>query len=139
MFDCVIFQSEVGNNAFELSIFLFQLFHLSNITDFHPAILRLPIVKGGFADPMFPRNVFDRFASFLLVQNGDDFSTINQETWQNVNGTISKKNVNPVTDMTTIDYQAFMCWRITNFIKLLLFCTFFCTFGCTNIKSYAGN
>jgi hypothetical protein len=25
------------------------------------------------ADPMFPRNVFDRFTSLLLKKNGDDF------------------------------------------------------------------
>jgi hypothetical protein len=29
-------------------------------------------IKGAFTDPMFSRNIFDRFTKFLLVQNGDD-------------------------------------------------------------------
>src|SRR5579863_74545 len=68
---CVL-QSQLRIHAFELCVLRLELLHPLQLRDAHTAVLRSPVEVGRTADPMLPRQLAQRDASFPFLQDRND-------------------------------------------------------------------
>ena len=69
-----VFQAQIRIHLLQATVLLFQLLHAFYFTDAHPAILRFPLVKRGFAEPMLAAQIFYHYSSFRFLQNVHDLA-----------------------------------------------------------------
>ncbi len=65
-------ETELGVHVLQLAILLFKLLRSLDLGNLRISVLGSPVVQRGVADAVPTETVFDRFASFNLVQNADD-------------------------------------------------------------------
>jgi len=69
-----MFQTQIRIHLFQAPVFFFQFFQPLQFTDSHAAIFRFPLVEGGFAEPILPDQIFQRYSGFGLLQDIDDLA-----------------------------------------------------------------
>jgi|GEM_PF-5669290 len=56
----------------QTTIFVLKIFYLFDISCFHPAVFRLPVVIAGFRDTGLTADILSSSAGFDGLQNSDD-------------------------------------------------------------------
>jgi hypothetical protein len=74
IFQHFVVKGQVGVHAFELSVFLFQLFESPDMYTINARIAFLPVVKGGFGNPYVAAYDLDFFASFAILEGMYDLA-----------------------------------------------------------------
>jgi hypothetical protein len=74
MLEHFVVKGQVGVHAFELSVFLFQLFESPEMFAIHARIAFLPVVKGGFGNPKVSAYDLGFFASFVILESMYDLA-----------------------------------------------------------------
>lgn len=69
-----MFQTQVRIHLLQAAVLLFQFLHPFHFTDTHPTILRFPLVKAGFAEPMLAAQIFQRYSGFRFLEDIHDLA-----------------------------------------------------------------
>ncbi len=64
--------AQLGEHALEATVLFLQVLDLLELAGVHAAILRLPVVEGGYADRVLPTDFGHLRSTIMLLEHGDD-------------------------------------------------------------------
>jgi hypothetical protein len=78
---CHLVEGQVGYDALETSVFIFQRFESPRLANFQPAILAFPLVESAFTHAVFAAYLDDTATCFGLLEDADDLFLIPFCSW----------------------------------------------------------